>query len=294
MNKNYIEFKKQRDFGLLLSDTFGFIRNEFKPFLKTILTISGPALVLFLVAMSTYTYYAGDILSFDVYGGTDFGFNNLGFLLLAALAYMVSMVIALIFVSSSALHYIKSYIKNSGEVNVQEIKHNVSKTFWGYLGLGFLKYLTLFVAMLLCFFPVLYVMVPMFIVFSIYVFEGRRGASSSYSYGYDLINEDFWLSIGTIIVLFILIYVLSMVFSVPAAIYTYLKTGILSGEIDPESLNTFQDPVYILINVISNLFSILLNLVLIVASAFLYFHLNEKRNFTGTYQRISNIGQIEE
>ena len=30
MNRPYIEFKKRRDFGLLLSDTFGFLRNEFK------------------------------------------------------------------------------------------------------------------------------------------------------------------------------------------------------------------------------------------------------------------------
>ena len=89
-------------------------------------------------------------------------------------------------------------------------------------------------------------------------------------------------------------YVLSLVFSIPTAIYTYAKMGIFSGEIDPESLNSFVDPVYIIINLISTLFSILLNLIPIIASALIYFHLNEKRNFTGTYERISNIGKIEE
>ena len=118
------------------------------------------------------------------------------------------MILALIFISSSTLHYIKSYIENSGEVNFQDVKHNVYKTFWGYLGLGFLKYLTLFFSILLCFFPVLYVMVPMYIVFSIYVFEKKRGATDAYSYSFYLINEDFWLGLGSLIVIFILKYMI--------------------------------------------------------------------------------------
>lgn len=294
MKRPYIEFKKRRDFGLLLFDTFGFLRNEFKPFLKTILTISGPSLVLFIVAMTFYTYTVGDIFNFDIYGGNDVDLSNSLMIIASAFLYLISVILALIFVSSSALHYIKSYVENSGDVVFEDVKRNVSKTLWGYLGLGILKYITLFFALILCFFPVLYAMVPMFIVFSIYVFENRRGATDAYSYSFYLINEDFWLALGSIIVLFILMYVLSLVFSIPSVIYTYAKMGIFSGEIDPESLNSLVDPVYILLNVLSTLFSILLNLISIIASALLYFHLNEKRNFTGTYERITNIGKIEE
>ena len=96
------------------------------------------------------------------------------------------------------------------------------------------------------------------------------------------------------IVLFILMYVLSMVFSIPTVIYSYIKMGIFSGSINIADYNVFSDPIYILLNVLSTLFSLFLNLIFIVASAFIYFHLNEKRNFTGTYERISNIGKIEE
>lgn len=294
MNKKFIEFKKQRDFGALLSDTFSFIRNEFKPFMKAIFTISGPALVLAVIAMAFYTYVVGDLFSFDIYGGSSFGDNNALMIFLAALLYLISMILALIFISSSTLHYIKSYIDNSGEVNFEEVKRNVSQTFWGYLGLGFLKYLTLIFAAILCFLPVLYAMVPMFIVFCIYVFERRRSATDSYSYSFSLINEDFWITIALMIILFILMYVLSIIFSIPAIIYMYAKMGIFSGEIDPSSLNSFNDPFYIFLNVVSTLFQILLNIVPIVASALVYFNLNEKRNFTGTYERISNIGNTEE
>ncbi|RNC80226.1 MAG: hypothetical protein ED556_14065 [Winogradskyella sp.] len=294
MTRPYIEFRKQRDFGLLLSDTFAFLRTEFKPFLKTIFTISAPALILFVISMAFYTYVVGDVFNIDTYGGTELDSSNPIIIILTALIYILSMVFALIFVSSSSLHYIKSYIENKGIVEVQDVRRNVSKTFWGYLGLGFLKYLSLFFAAVLCILPVFYVMVPMFIVYCIYVFESRRGATDSFSYSFYLINEDFWLALGSMIVLFIIMYVLSLVFSIPTAIYTYAKMGIFSGEIDPAGMDIFTDPIYILMNVISTLFSILLNLITIVASAFVYFHLNEKRNFTGTYERISNIGKIEE
>lgn len=294
MNRPYIEFKKQRDFGALLSDTFNFIRNEFKPFMKAIFTISGPALVLFVIAMAFYNYVAGDIFDFGFYGGSTFNDNNLFLILMAALLYLVSFLLVLIFISSSTLHYIKSYVDNSGEVNFQEVKRNVSQTFWGFIGLGFLKYLSLFFALVLCILPVFYVMVPMFIVFCVFVFEKKRSATDAYSYSFYLVNEDFWITIALILVLGILVYILSIIFSLPAIIYIYAKMGIFSGEIDPSSLGSFNDPFSIVLNVISTLFQILLNIVTIVASAFVYFNLNEKRNFTGTYERISNIGNTAE
>ena len=294
MIKSFIEFKKQRDFGLLLSDTFTFIRIEFKPLLKAIFSISGPMLILFLIAMAFYTYTVGDVFNFDITGGGFGEFSNPFLIIISALAYLVSAILAYIFTASTALHYIKSYIDNEGNVDVLEVKQNVYKTFWGYLGLGLLKWITLIFAMVLCFLPILYAMVPMFLVFCIYIFEAKRGATDAYSYSFYLVNEDFWLSIGTIIVIGILMYILSMVFAIPTLIYTYAKMGIFSGEFDPANANAFVDPIYILLNVLATLFQLLLNIILVVASALLYFHLNEKKNFTGTYERISNIGKIEE
>ncbi len=294
MTKPYIEFKKQRDFGLFLSDTFAFIRSEFKPLMKAIFTISGPAMVLFIISFAFYNYTVGDSLSFDFYVTNGNEFSNPLLIVAAALVYVISLLLAYIFTASTALHYIKSYIENNGEANFEDVKNNVYKTFWGYLGLGILKWITLIFAMMLCLVPVLYAMVPMFIVFCIYIFEPKQGTMNSYSYSFSLVNEDFWVTIGTMFILGILLYVLSMVFSVPAIIYTYAKMGIFSGEFDPANMGEIVDPVYIILNVLSTLFQILLNIMLVVASAMVYFHLNEKRNFTGTYERISNIGKIEQ
>ena len=71
--------------------------------------------------------------------------------------------------------------------------------------------------------------------------------------------------------------------------------GILSGEADAESITTiFQDPVFLFLNMISTLAQFLLNLISVIAAAFIYFNLNEKKNFTGTYERIENLGETSE
>jgi hypothetical protein len=295
MKKPYIELRKQSDFSGILTDTFGFIRNEFKPFMKAIFSIAGPALLIYMLSFGVYNYVVGDIFNFTAYGDTTFNSGSILITLIAILFYLVSAITTYVLMASTALFYIKFYIEEKGTPNLVDIKTNVYKSFWSFFGLGFLKGITLGVALMLCFLPILYAMVPMAVAYSIYVFETRRSATDAYSQSFTLVNADFWTAWGSFIVLFILYYVLALVFSVPSTIYTMLGTGILSGEVDPANLSSFgRDPVLIILGVIQSLFQTLFNLILVVGGAVIYFHLYEKTNFTGTYERISEIGKIED
>ncbi|MEH1008884.1 hypothetical protein VDP25_14155 [Winogradskyella sp. ECml5-4] len=295
MNKPYIEFRKQRDFSSILSDTFGFIRNEFKPFIKTVVNIAGPAIVVFMIALAAYNYVSGDVLNFSSFGEPSFNSSSVFVIITTAIFYLISAIAAYILTVASVLFYIKSYVDNKGVVDPTEVKTNVHKSFWSFLGLSFLKGITLFIAALLCFLPVFYAMIPMAIVFSIYVFEPKRSTSDAYSQSFKLVNIDFWTAFGAFLILGIIYYVLGMVFSIPTVIYTLISTGVFSGEIDPANMSTFsQDPILIFLNVLNTFFQFFLNIILIVGGAIIYFHLHEKTNFTGTYDRISEIGKIED
>jgi len=295
MTKPYIEFRKQRDFSGILSDTFGFIRNEFKPFIKTIFNIAGPAIVIFMISLAGYNYVSGDIFNFSTFGEPRFNSGNIVVTLVTVLCYFISAIAAYVLTASTVLFYIKSYVDNKGAIDFIEIKKNVYKSFWPFFGLSFLKGITLLIATMLCFFPVLYAMVPMAIVFSIYVFEPNRSSSEAFSQSFNLVKVDFWTAFGSFIVLGIIYYLLTMVLSIPSVIYALISTGIFSGEIDPANLNSFStDPIIIILNVLNTFFQFLLNIILIVAGAVIYFHLHEKTNFTGTYDRINEIGKIED
>lgn len=288
--RKLIEFKKQRELGEILTDTFGFIREEFKPFTKIVLQICGPYLLLFLISLSFYVYSSGDLLNFQL--ENEFQQDNLPLLFGSLIAFMITGVLAYTFADSAVLHYIKSYIQNEGRVNVDEIKQRVKDTFWGFLGLSILKVITLVVAIFICCLPIFYAMVPMFVVFCIYIFEDKD-ATTAYSYSFSLIKSEFWITLATIIVIGLIVMIASYAFGIPAAIYCIVKMGVFSGEMDPANLKDFVDPVYIFLNVLSYFFKFLLNLILTVSAAFIYFNLNEKLNFTGTFERIQSLGKTE-
>lgn len=290
--KSFIEFKKQREFGELLADTFAFIRNEFKPFFSAIIKISGPYVALFLFAMVFYIYIIGDQFNFDFTQPNQFYSSPLK-LILAYVVYFGTAILAYTFTTSTVLHYIKSYVDNKGIVNPEEIKQNVYKYFWPFLGLSILKGLTIILATILCCLPVFYFIVPMIVTLPILVFE-QSGASDAYSKSYPLIKDEFWITLATIVLLLIIYWVISFVFSLPTAIYTYAKMGIFSGEIDPGNLDTFVDPVYIALNVLGSFFQYILNIITIVGSAFIYFNLNERKYFSGTIERIDSLGNSKD
>ena len=295
MNKPFIEFRKQRDFSAILSDTFGFIRNEFKPLMKTIFNIAGPAIVIFMLSLGAYNYVSGDIFNLSTFGEPSFNSGNIVVTLVTVLCYFVSAIAAYILTVASVLFYIKSYVDNKGITDQNEIKENVYKSFWSFFGLSFLKGVTIVIATMLCVFPVLYAMVPMAIVFSIYVFEPRRSSSDAFSESFRLVKIDFWTAFGAFIVLGIIYYILGMIFSIPSVIYAIIGTGVFSGEVDPGDLSSFsQDPIIIILNMLNTFFQFLLNIILVIGGAVIYFNLHEKTNFTGTYDRINEIGKIEE
>ncbi|MCF6295102.1 MAG: hypothetical protein L3J25_05385 [Flavobacteriaceae bacterium] len=290
--KQYIEFKKQRELGDILSDTFAFIRYEFKPFLKTIFNIAGPYLLMFLIAMAFYLYTVGDIFDFSTYNQPGNEMFSFGLMFVSFAFIGITGILAYVIASSVALHYIKSYVKNKGNVNISDVKQDVKQTFWSFVGLGIIKWVVLIFAMMLCFLPVLYFMVPMAVMFSIFVFEGKD-VSDSFSYSFKLIKDNYWITLLTIIVIGLIVTVAGYVFGLPAGIYSMVKMGIFSGEIDPANMNSFIDPVYIVLNILNYLANFLLNLISIIGSAFIYFNLNEKMNFTGTLERIESIGKNE-
>ncbi|WP_053975433.1 hypothetical protein [Mangrovimonas xylaniphaga] len=289
--KSYIEFKQQRELGAILTDTFAFFRMEFKPLFKAIFKIAGPYIVFFLVSLVFYVYIVGDSFNFDLSKG--FPSTNPMMYLLAMVIYFIAAILAYTATTSTVLHYIKSYIKHNGATDVLEVKQNVKQTFWGFLGLSLLKWLTLFVSMMLCCLPVFYFIVPMAIVLPILVFR-EMNAGDSFGYGFTLTKDEFWITLATIIVFYIIIAVAASIFSVPTVIYTWIKMGIFSGAVDPSNMTSFADPVYIFLNVLSSLFQYALNVLVTIGTAFLYFNLNERKNFTGTMERIKAIGNTED
>ncbi|GLU45513.1 hypothetical protein [Allomuricauda sp. NBRC 101325] len=290
--QSYIEFKKQRELGEILSDTFGFIRNQFKPFFGTILKIVGPYILVMLIAMGFYMYSVGDIFSVATVYNSVPDMSPI-IMIAAVLVLMFSSIAAYVLAQGTVLYYIKSYIANNGVANYEEVHKEVYRSFWSLIGLGILVGLSVFVGMLFCFIPGIYLAVPLSISFATLVFL-KKDVMESYNYSFTLIKENWWITFATLLVIYIIVVVASYAFSLPTVIYMWIKMGIFSGEMDAENFNLFNDPVYLILNVFSTLIQFLMNIILLVSTAFIFFNLNEKKNFTGTFERIDNLGKSSE
>ena len=288
----YIEFKKQRELGDILSDTFAFIRSQFRPFFTTFFKIVGPYLLVMLIALGLYMYFVGDRFNALVLGSSSSETADFATMFIVGLLYVVSAIVVYTMSQSTVLHYIKSYANGKGQINEEEIRSEVYQQFGSFIGLGFLVGISVIVGIIICCIPGVYLWVPLALSFSILVFD-RKNATDSYGYSFTLVKDEWWITFVTLLVITIIVAIASYAFAIPAAIYhEWFKMGIFSGEMDAESMtDLFRDPVYLLLNMIGTIAQFLLNLISVVAGALIYFNLNEKKNFTGTYERIQNLGQ---
>ena len=295
--KQFIQFKKQRDLGEMLNDVFAFLRNEYKPFFALILQTTLPYLIVFFAGLGVMLYSLGDFSEILTSGSTAFQGDetNIIIVFVSALALIVSAILVYAFSYSTTLFYVKAYTENNGVVDPELVKREVKQTFSSFIGLSIIKVLALFIGFMLCFIPGVYLVVPMSVVFCIMVFE-KKSVMDAFSDSFKFIKDEWWMSFLVLLVVGILIGIIGGVLNLPATIYTYIKMGIFSGEFDPEAnpLAFYKDPIYIILNLITYAFKFFLNFITIIVTIFIYFNINEKKNFTGTFESIDSLGNTKE
>lgn len=289
-NSNFIEFKKERDLGAIISDTFKFIRENWKEYFLTVLKIVGPVLFVGLVVLVFYMFTMSDLFKdMETIDSNPFGF----------MSKMLSWVFGLIFVyvllyillSMSSLYFIKSYIENNGNPLFSEVKENLLKNIWKFLGLGVLITIVTVFGMVFCYIPGIYLGTVLSLATSIMVFE-NKSIGDTFSHSFTLIKDQWWNTFGVLIVVWILLMILGQAFSIPAMIYQFTKMGTMMGSDDPTEIFTiFKDPVYLMLNLMSYVFQFILYSIPLISTVFIYFDLNEQKNFTGTYEKIEGLGK---
>ena len=285
-----INFQKRRELGDIITDTFKFLRENYKALSRVIFKVCGPVFLILIFTLGYYSYlglnsFENPILSSGKLFDTEMFIFAFFIMAFSVLAFYVLLY-------SSVLHFIRSYIDNNGTVNETQIYSGVKSDFGGMLGLLILTTIITGVGLVLCLLPGIYLWVPMSIAPAIMVFS-RQSVLDSIGYTFTLIKDNWWNSFLTIFVMVILIYIIGMVFQLPVIFYYFFKGLTASEEIslvDPKSL---IDWVSIVINVISSLAQYILTTVLIVATAFIYYNLDERLNNTGSYNTISKLGSTD-
>lgn len=290
MTENYIRFKKQREVGEIITDTFRFLRENYRPLLHLIFRITGPVFLIVLLALTYYSYLTIDTLEnpflvINTGQGMTMVVISLFILLFSLLAFYVLLI-------GTILHFINSYILNEGTVNEQQVYQGVKNDFGSMLGLLLLGVMITGFGLMLCVFPGIYLWVPFAIAPASLVFA-RLPLMDAINHTFSLIKGNWWFTFFSLVVIVLLVYIIGLIFQAPMLIYFFFKslTSSQAGSVaDPSSM---LDWVYVVFNVISSLAQYLLSSIIIIAIAFIYYNLDEKKNFTGSYEIISNLGSSD-
>mgnify|MGYP000053019149 CR=1 FL=1 len=278
--QNFVNFKKVRRLGEMLSDTIKFLSVEWKPFFGTILKIS---IIPVSIAIAFAVYFVmkfmplyGDLLQFTQ-NQEDINFNFSQFFV-PFLGFGFSYLVAYALITVAALSYIKSYIANKGIVNYQEIQNTSREKFWSFVGLFFLIGIIVGFGLLFCFVPGIYFGVVLSLSICLLIFN-NQSVFDAIGESFNFIKDHWWETFGILIVVQILIGVVSFFVDLPASLYLGNDiASILQNNESNDLINIFSDPIYLGLLAISYLVKFLLFIVSTVVTVFIYFDIKEQKN----------------
>ena len=287
-NQDFIQFKKQRDLGAILSDIFKFIRLEWKPLFGLILKIAGPALLLLVIAFVFYMQTTFG--SLGLLAGGDLPFDNFtGTLVIALFVMIFAGIVFYSLLYGTVVEYVKSYVINNGNADAKDVIAGIKHNFWSLLGLSFLVGLITLMGTIFCIIPGIYLGTVLATTYCIHLIE-NRDATDSISYSFNLIKGEWWNTFATFLVIFILYYFVGLIFQVPQLIYMFIQGIAMSQDATADPTQLF-DWVYLTLNGIAMIFQYLLYTIIVLGTCFVYYDLNERKNFSGTLETIDTLGQ---
>lgn len=314
-----IEYHKVRDFSKKINDTFDFLKQNFKPLIKSVLLIAGPPLLMGSLLMGSFI---SDILDFSQSSINNPGSNEMAEKYFFSINFWLQISLAFIFLLISgvaSLSSINNYIllygeKKSNQIEVAEVWERVKQTFWMYLGtmvfFGILfigAYILMLIPMVvlssispfLVIFGVIGVIVGLFyllfgasLTFFIRAYE-RIGFFSALSRSFYLVKGKWWSTFGLIIVLSLIVSTISYVFIIPWYIATMVNS------LHSISTETFQEPSFNwkILTILSFTLYYLAQMVLYaipnIGIAFQYFNLVELKEAKGLMDEIQTLGTAD-
>lgn len=284
--KDKVEFRQLREFGELIGDTFLFIKQNFKPLMKSFFALTG----IFIVGGIISSMIAQlQLVGIAQAAGTTFDdsprnmFYNVGF------TYVLSIVFALLTYTSmyvSILSYIALYIeKGNVAPSIDEVWAYFKYYFFRMMGSGILLFIFFMLCLILCILPGIYVYPAVTIFAPIMILE-NGSFTHSFDRSFKLLKNEWWITAAVILVINLIFYAFSTVVQLPAIIIMMVG-AFTQGE------RTITNA-YAVISSVSQQISYIFMIIPIICSSLIYFNLVERKENLGLFQRMDSLGQNPE
>nr|WP_320118990.1 hypothetical protein [uncultured Marinifilum sp.] len=285
MNTNNFKFEKVRDFGLLFSDTFLFLKQNFKNLAKGLLYYVLPISLIQGIAMGLVQYQSVNSIS----TGTSLFTDGSSFVIISTLISYFLMFIAYSFAVSFVMNYIKlNKEKGANNYELSEVWKQMLKDIPQIIAALFVTGLISGFGFILLVIPGIYIAICVSLVIPIVIFENETvGAATSNCF--KLIKNNWWNTFAFLFVISIIGYSLNFVTQLPTTIYQVVL-AVFVGSGDPI---TPSKALSILFSIIQAAGSAFVQMLPITAIAMQYFSLIEQKQNPSLLKDLETVGSDE-
>jgi hypothetical protein len=312
MQSNYIELNKKREIGDIITDTFKFLRKNLKVLYPILLKTLLIPFILLIVAVIFYSVATSELTS-AIYIMDSIG-NNPAAIIIGLLVLLVTGMVYTGLLHGSIAEYMKEYHASNGNPNTETVLRQIKEKTTSYITLAFTNLLYVFgfpiiimvlgiifiggsfsflggLIIIAAFVYIIYLYTRYTIIFPSLAHK-KNAVTESFSTSSKLVKEEWWNTFLTLFLLGLITGAISFVFQLPGAIYTISKEFVAPGEFSVVDAST--DWILVIFQTLSSAVSYLLYIILAVATNFIYFNLSERKNQTGSMERINSIGRSDE
>jgi len=285
-----IELAKPRDFGETVSDTFAFIKQNFKPLLKYFFIFCGfflfatfALLVLTEVKALSFASYSASVDSFNESSNLSRALSLLG----GYLVLMIFIVLNYVAINVTVLCYMTLYKQKQNTVPTTEEMWGYFKYFYlRVLGSSVLLYILMIIGFAFCLIPGIYLS-PIFALIPCIMIMENTSFGYAFNQSFRLIKDNWWVTFGVIVVIYIILYVVNLFISIPAIIF-----GVGNVFLNLKNSRALSLPVAIIISLLRTV-EYVFQMLIVVAVGLCYFNLHESKEGTGLLDRINQFGTGE-
>ncbi|WP_346863261.1 hypothetical protein [uncultured Draconibacterium sp.] len=282
MEQKEIHFRKKRELGVIISDSFQFLKQEIKPISKLILVYVLPFVILYAFGQ---VYFQKNVLSAIDLTNQEKLMENIGPFYRNVFLFLFFGLFIQSLLAGTFYTYIEAYVKN-GKQNI--VLTDISSKFFSNsllaLGANFVFFTIGFLGVMMCVLPGIYFANTFSLLLFIFIFE-KKGLGDALSKSWKLVNTQWWNTFVLNLLAIILLWVVSMVMSVPTMILGISNSMFSSNPLSPAN---YPDWYWILTGV-SAIISTLLMIVPFTFQAFQYFNLEERENPTIDFSNPNSI-----
>jgi hypothetical protein len=268
MEEREIQFRKKREIGDIFTDSFEFLKQEYKPISKLIGVYVLPFLLLYGMVQ---VYLQKNVLNQFDFSNPDTLLENIGPMYLNMFLFSLFGLFVQSLLIAAFYSYIEVYIKKGkGNFDLSEITPHLFSNGLLAIGASFVLFFLVMIGIILCIIPGIYFANTFSLVFFIVIFE-KKGFGRAFSRSAMLVKTHWWNTFLINVVGIIIIWTVNMVISIPTFI-TGLSRNVFNTEITQIE---YPDWYWVLIAV-STIVSSILYIILYTFLAFQYFNLDEE------------------